>query len=59
MTINGTNHAGDAVTQGAKNDLVTAYNTAAGEGPTNADRRRPRRADADARASTTPPPRSG
>jgi hypothetical protein len=29
----GTNHAGDAVTQGAKNDLVTAYGTAAGEGP--------------------------
>ena len=37
MTITGTNHAGDAVTQNAKNDLVTAYNTAAGEGPTNAD----------------------
>src|SRR5665213_2036058 len=35
VTVNGTNHAGDAVTQGAKNDLVTAYNTAAGEGPTN------------------------
>ncbi len=34
MTINGTNHAGDAVTQGAKNDLVTAYNTAAGQ-PSN------------------------
>ena len=29
------NHGGDAVTQGAKNDLVTAYDTAAGEGPTN------------------------
>jgi hypothetical protein len=29
----GTNHAGDAVTQGAKNDLLTAYGTAAGEGP--------------------------
>jgi hypothetical protein len=29
----GTNHAGDAVTQGAKTALVTAYNTAAGEGP--------------------------
>jgi hypothetical protein len=29
----GTNHAGDAVTQGAKSALVTAYNTAAGEGP--------------------------
>ena len=34
LTITGTNHAGDAVTQGAKTDLVTAYNTAAGEGPT-------------------------
>ena len=33
MTITGTNHAGDAVTQGAKNDLVTGYNTAAGESP--------------------------
>ena len=36
VTITGTNHAGDAVTQGAKNDLVTAYTTAAGEGPTTA-----------------------
>ncbi|HVA04960.1 MAG TPA: ice-binding family protein [Acidimicrobiales bacterium] len=36
MTITGTNHAGDAVTQGAKNDLVTAYNTAAGESPQTA-----------------------
>lgn len=35
LTVNGTNHAGDAVTQGAKTDLVTAYNTAAGEGPTS------------------------
>ena len=35
LTITGTNHAGDAVTQGAKTDLVTAYNTAAGEGPTS------------------------
>ncbi len=34
MTVTGTNHAGDAVTQKAKTDLVTAYNTAAGEGPT-------------------------
>ena len=34
VTITGTNHAGDAVTQGAKTDLVTAYNTAAGSGPT-------------------------
>ena len=33
LTITGTNHGGDAVTQGAKTDLVTAYNTAAGEGP--------------------------
>lgn len=32
-TINGTNHSGDAVTQGAKADLVTAYNAAAGQGP--------------------------
>ena len=35
LTVTGANHAGDAVTQGAKNDLVTAYNTAAGEGPTS------------------------
>src|SRR5450759_1350917 len=35
ITVNGANHAGDAVTQGAKNDLVTAYDTAAGEGPTS------------------------
>lgn len=35
ITQNGTNHAGDAVTQGAKTDLITAYNTAVGEGPTN------------------------
>jgi hypothetical protein len=35
LTINGTNHAGDAVTQQAKNDLVTAYNNAAGQGPTS------------------------
>ncbi len=34
VTIIGTNHFGDAVTQGAKTDLVTAYNTAAGSGPT-------------------------
>ena len=33
-TVNGTNHAGDAVTQQAKTDLVTAYNDAAGQGPT-------------------------
>ena len=36
ITQTGTNHAGDAVTQGAKNDLVTAYGTAAGEGPPTA-----------------------
>ena len=35
LTVNGTNHAGDGVTQGAKTDLVTAYNTAAGQGPTS------------------------
>jgi hypothetical protein len=34
ITINGTNHAGDGVTQGAKSDLVTAYDSAAGQGPT-------------------------
>src|SRR3989344_1102168 len=32
-TVNETNHAGDAVTQGAKTDLVTAYNNAAGQTP--------------------------
>jgi LPXTG-motif cell wall-anchored protein len=31
--VNGTNHAGDAVTQGAKTDLTTAYNDAAGRTP--------------------------
>jgi hypothetical protein len=30
LTINGTNHGGDAVTQAAKTDLVTAYDAAAG-----------------------------
>lgn len=35
LTVTGTNHGGDAVTQQAKTDLVTAYNTAAGEGPTS------------------------
>ena len=35
LTVTGANHAGDAVTQGAKTDLITAYNTAAGEGPTS------------------------
>jgi hypothetical protein len=34
ITLTGTNHAGDAVTQQAKNDLVTGYNDAAGRGPT-------------------------
>ena len=34
LTLNGTNHAGDSVTQGAKTDLTTAYNDAAGRGPT-------------------------
>ncbi len=34
LTITGTNHAGDAVTQQAKSDLITAYNSAAGQGPT-------------------------
>ncbi len=33
VTILGTNHMGDAVTQAAKNDLVTAYNDAAGRTP--------------------------
>ncbi len=36
VTQTGTNHAGDAVTQQAKSDLVTAYNDAAGRGPTTA-----------------------
>jgi len=31
--VDGTNHAGDAVTQGAKGDLLTAYNDAAGQTP--------------------------
>jgi len=34
-TVSGTNHAGDAVTQTAKTDLVSAYGDAAGRGPTN------------------------
>jgi hypothetical protein len=33
ITLIGTNHAGDAVTAGAKDDLVTAYNDAAGRTP--------------------------
>ena len=33
VTLIGTDHGGDAVTQGAKNDLVTAYDDAAGRIP--------------------------
>lgn len=33
ITLTGTNHAGDAVTQGAKDDLQTAYNDAFGRIP--------------------------
>jgi hypothetical protein len=33
VALTGTNHGGDAVTAGAKDDLVTAYNQAAGAGP--------------------------
>lgn len=33
VTLNGTNHLGDAVTQGAKTDLTTAYNNVAGQSP--------------------------
>ena len=33
VTLNGVDHAGDAVTQQAKTDLTTAYNQAAGSGP--------------------------
>lgn len=36
ITLNGTNHGGDGVTQGAKKDLTKAYTTAAGAGPTKA-----------------------
>ena len=36
VTLNGVNNAGNAVTQQAKTDLVTAYNTAAGALPHNA-----------------------
>lgn len=35
ITIIGTYHGGDSVTQNAKDDLVTAYNVAAGQGPTS------------------------
>lgn len=34
VTLTGTNHAGNAVTQQAKDDLVTAYGTAASSSPT-------------------------
>lgn len=34
LTLNGTNHAGDAVTQAAKLDLISAYGDAAGRTPT-------------------------
>ncbi len=34
VTLTGTDHAGDAVTQQAKDDLVVAYTDAAGRGPT-------------------------
>jgi type VI secretion system secreted protein VgrG len=33
VTLTGTNHAGDNVTKGAKSDLITAYNDAAGRTP--------------------------
>jgi Ice-binding-like len=33
VTLTGTDESGDAVTQQAKDDLVTAYNDAAGMGP--------------------------
>ena len=36
IILHGTNHAGDAVTQQAKQDLTSAYTTAAGAGPTKA-----------------------
>lgn len=36
ITIGGVNHGGDGVTQDAKKDLVTAYNTAAGALPPHA-----------------------
>jgi hypothetical protein len=35
LTVTGTNHGGDSVTQGAKTDLTNAYGIAAGEGPTS------------------------
>ena len=36
IVLTGTDHGGDAVTQGAKPDLVTAYDVAAGQGPPTA-----------------------
>jgi hypothetical protein len=36
LTLNGTDHAGDLVTQQAKKDLVTAFNNAAAQSPTGA-----------------------
>ena len=36
IVLTGTDHAGDAVTQQAKTDLLTAYNQAAGAGPATA-----------------------
>jgi hypothetical protein len=36
MVLTGTDHSGDAVTQQAKTDLLTAYNTAVGESPATA-----------------------
>lgn len=36
MTVTGTNHAGDTVTQQAKTDLVAAYDAAAAQGPVQA-----------------------
>ncbi len=35
ITVNGTDHGGDLVTQGAKNDLVAAFTNAASQGPTS------------------------
>lgn len=35
VTLIGTNHGGDSVTQGAKTDLITAYDEAAGRTPTS------------------------
>lgn len=35
ITLNGTDHAGDAITQGAKTDLTAAYGNAAGQAATS------------------------